>query len=71
MRYADVASLEQSDVGIIDEDAVGGDEAAGEQADGVQIFDWRFVELLADVANFIGHFRDVHQDGQFSLSASC
>ena len=61
MGDAGAARAEELDVGVVDEDAMGGDEPAVQQADGVEVLDGRAVVVAAQAGDFIGHFRHVHQ----------
>jgi hypothetical protein len=60
---ADVAGLQERDVGVGDENAVGGDEAAVEEAEGIEVFDGRLVVVAAQGGDLLGHLGDVHQHG--------
>ena len=64
---ADVAGFQKGDVGVVDEDAMPGDEARGEQADGVEVFDRGLVALFAESGDFVGHLGDVHEHGQIEF----
>lgn len=64
---ADVAGFQKGDVGVVDEDAMAGDEARREQADGVEVFDRGHVALFAESGDFVGHLGDVHEHGQIEF----
>ncbi len=63
MGDAGAARAEELDVGVVDEDAMGGDQAAVEEADGLEVLDRRAVVVAAQVGDLVGHLRDVHQHG--------
>jgi hypothetical protein len=61
VRHADVALVQQRDVTFGDENAVRCHEAAVQETELIEIFDRRLVAVAAQVRDFVGHFRDVHQ----------
>jgi hypothetical protein len=59
---ARVALLQQTDVGVRNEDTVGGNQPAVEQTERVEVLDRRHGVVAPDRRHFLGHFRKVDHD---------